>query len=93
MKHFAISLQYLQEYGVIICNSCQHAVLPANIQGHVKKDHKEVSEYVRHRIVGYITELESVAYTVHEIKYPNEPIAPIPVLPVFHDGFGCQWRD
>lgn len=57
------------------------------------KSHKEVPECTRDRIVEYMNELEGIAAAVNEIKYPNEPISPIPRLPVFHDGFSCQWSD
>ena len=93
MEHFDEIFQHSLQHRVIICKSCCYAVFPSHIIGHLEKHHNEVPEQIRQRIVRHVEQMHGVASTREEVEYPRSPIPPIPHLPVFRNGFQCQWQD
>ena len=59
----------------------------------MSNQHKgKTSKKTREAIVGFVRELDNVAWTKDEVIYPQELVEVISGLPVFYDGFLCKWE-
>lgn len=89
MDSFDKLFQHLPKYRVIICNRCQFAVIPGQIDSHIKSRHIDFSRAQRTQIVAHVATLSDVAQTPEDVQYPRIDSAPVEGLPVIKDGLRC----
>src|SRR5436309_3473959 len=83
------SLQYLPEYQVLICMSCQYAIQPDHIAIHLQSKEHRISREESKRIAD-IYRKQPLADPCKELIMPASIIQPIEYLPIFRDGLACQ---
>ena len=84
-------LQYLPEFKVVVCTSCQYALQPNAISRHLKDIH-HILRSRRKPFMQYVSTLElnnpeTVLRSTDDLK-----AFPVPLLPV-QDGWKCNHRD
>ena len=88
---------HLPDHRIVICTvlSCRYAVLPSNIDTHLRVQH-QISVAKRRDIIHYIKAIPNIIMdqtqlqTEYQNPTPNE--SPIPQLPVYTDGLACNYR-
>ena len=93
MAEFHQSFQHFPEYKIIVCKQCQYAIIPAYVGGHLKASHPKIPRQVQQRMVIAANNIEDVAHRPEQVQYPPPETAPVEGLPVFIDGYQCQWKD
>lgn len=78
------------EFGVIICRKCRFAVVPVQVERHVKDHHPFVPKQRRISIAQSVNALDGVAHRLQDIRYPAADQEPVANLPVYRDGLQCQ---
>ena len=76
------SLQYLPEYQVLICMSCQYAIQPDHIAIHLQSKEHRISREESKRIAD-IYRKQPLADPCKELIMPTSIIQPIEYLPIF----------
>ena len=92
MDDFEQWFQHYPQYRVIICKQCQYAVVPVQMQRHLREHHSRLSVQQRNGMIAKVQSLPDLASTMAEVIYPTPRSDPIPELPVFHDGLRCVGR-
>lgn len=77
------------QFRILVCTTCQFAVVPTQIEQHLEQHHKRVTQKVRRQIHALIQDHTTIAQIESEVIYPECNSAPIDGLPVFFDGFRC----
>jgi hypothetical protein len=77
------------QYHVVICNKCQIAVIPAQVEEHLRKQHSRLSRQERYDIAKRYHCLSDVALVESEVKYPKPGQTPLDTLPIYFDGLKC----
>lgn len=90
MEQFEKLFVHCPEYGVIICKRCQFAVIPTQVEGHIKGKHGATITRSQGRAIADIARgLPSVAQTPREVKYPAPNSQPVEWIPVSTNGRRC----
>ena len=91
------SFVHLRDYRAVICThtSCRYAVLPSNIDTHLRAQHR-MSVGLRREIIAHIMSIPSLIVNEEHLGLVNSPNPPprqpaIPHLPVYSDGLGCSY--
>lgn len=82
--------QHKQRYKIIICKPCAFAVVPEQIDRHLREHHPQVGKEKRRRIAAIGVALEEVAHSKEEVVYPQANEGPIEGLAVYKDGLLCM---
>ena len=61
--------QHMQRYKIIVCKTCAFAVVPQQIDRHLREHHPQVDKEKRSRIVAIGIVLEIVAYNKEDVEY------------------------
>jgi len=89
MSQFDQSFTYLSEYRVVICKQCQFAVVPGQILRHLRDHHPSLSKEGQGEVIDRFKDIQDIAHAKEDIRYPEPTSAPVPVLPVYTEGFQC----
>ena len=89
MDPFEKLFQHLPEYQVIVCKRCQFAVVPAQVDSHVRSHHKTIPKSERQSIVETVATLSNIAQEPGQVQYPSMDSKPVDGLPVYDDGLRC----
>jgi len=81
--------QHMQEYKIIVCNRCVFALVPQQIDRHLREHHPQIDKQNRSRIVERARTLEAVAHNKEDVEYPQAGEEPVEGLEVFKDGPQC----
>ena len=81
------------QYHVTICTRCQVAIIPAQVEEHLRKQHSRLSRQQRHDIADKFHRLCDVALVESDVIYPNPSDPPLDALPVYFDGLKCIGND
>ena len=81
------------QYRVTICTRCQVAIIPAQVEEHLRKQHSRLSRQQRHDIADKFHRLCDVALVESDVIYPNPSDPPLDALPVYFDGLKCTGND
>ncbi|KAF2748568.1 hypothetical protein M011DRAFT_391054, partial [Sporormia fimetaria CBS 119925] len=73
--------EHLVEYAVAVCKECRYAVWPDQIEGHLQKQHKTLSEEARKVSKGIHCWAGLIRYP-SEMELPKCIAAPIHQLPL-----------
>ena len=90
MAAFEQLFQHLLDIKVIICKRCQYAIVPAQVNGHIQRQHPSITTDERQSIVQAVTALSNIATTPESIKRLHKEDI-IKELPVFQDGIYCMY--
>ena len=90
MEAFEEVLSYLPDFGVLLCKQCQFAIVPTQIETHLRTHHPLQTQQKRKAIQEQVHRVEGVAHERHQVRYPSSGGPPVPGLPVFQDAFCCQ---
>jgi hypothetical protein len=88
MFHHQEYLTYLQDYQLLICNICKHALSPTGIGRHLQRFHKIIPNPIRQSLVEYASTL--ILRDESTVRVPAEPIPAIPYLVTPIEGFRCS---
>ena len=78
--------QHIQKYKIIVCERCAFAVVPQQIDRHLREHHPRIDKQNRSRIVERVRTLEAVAHNKEDVEYPQVGEEPVEGLEVFKDG-------
>ena len=82
--------QHMQQYKIIVCKTCAFAVVPQQIDRHLREHHPQVDKQKRSRIAAAGTVLETVAHNEGDVIYPEASEEPVEGLEVYGDGVRCM---
>jgi hypothetical protein len=86
-SEFDSIFRHMTTHKIIVCRTCKFAVVPGQIERHLREHHPHVEKEKRNRVVKIGAGLESVAHTQEEVLYPQPTDEPVEGLPV-HEGYG-----
>jgi len=86
MAHWQQVFVHRPGFCIVNCQTCEYAVVPAQVERHVKDHHPFTTKEQRAAITQSIQTLSSVAQHHEAVMYPSGDEPPIASLPVFHDG-------
>lgn len=92
MAQCDISLKYfkhLAEHQLAICNECQYAVWPNQIEGHLQEQHK-VKRKEAEAIGESVRCWSGLIQYPSELELPGQAREPFSELPLYRDGMLCQ---
>ena len=81
--------QHMQQYKIIIYKTCAFAVVPQQIDRHLREHHPQMDKHTR-RIVATGTGIETVAHNKGDVVYPQASEKPNEGLEVYGDGLRCM---
>jgi superfamily II DNA helicase RecQ len=93
MEPFNRIFQHLREFRIIQCKTCAYAVVPDQMNGHLRDHHKEISASTRQQIVDVVKGMDGVARQQEDVVYPPATATAIQGFPLYDDGFRCQGED
>ena len=70
-------------------NNCQIAVIPAQVEEHLRKQHSRLSRQDRHDIAKRCQSVRGIALVESDVIYPKPSQAPLNTLPIHFDGLKC----
>jgi superfamily II DNA helicase RecQ len=82
--------QHMQQYKIIVCKTCAFAVVPQQIDRHLREHHPQIDKQKRSGVTETGTALEAVAYSKEDVNYPQANEEPVEGLEVFKDGLQCM---
>lgn len=88
-SEFDSIFRHMTTYKIIVCRACKFAVVPGQIERHLREHHPQVEKGKRNRVAKAGAGLESVAHTKEEVGYPQPTDEPVEGLPVYEDGLRC----
>ena len=91
MDSFDKLFQHMPDYKIVVCKQCQFAIVPTQVKGHIQTQHPQINPQERRDIVVKVHALSNVARTAEDVVYPDRDHPPVKGLPVFRDGFQCQF--
>lgn len=77
------------EFGVIICRKCAFAVIPQQVDRHIKDHHPSTKARRRTAIVASVEATDAIARRPIDVLYPDPDDSPIAGLPLFDNGLQC----
>lgn len=93
MDEFDRSFTTYPRYRVIVCNKCQVAVIPAQVEEHLRKQHSRLSRQERHDIAERFYSFRNIALVESDVIYPKSSEPPLDALPIYFDGLKCTGSD
>jgi hypothetical protein len=93
MDEFYRLLEIDYEHRILICLSCQYAVVPFQIKTHLQAYHKRISLQQRNYVISEVEAATKLARTHAEVVYLAFTYLPIASLPTFFDGLKCQGKE
>ncbi|OAK93355.1 hypothetical protein IQ06DRAFT_198447, partial [Phaeosphaeriaceae sp. SRC1lsM3a] len=93
MEQFNSIFVYLPTQRIAVCKSHQQGIIKSQLQTHLDTKHRELVARTRRDIVSAVYKeawLQPWAMTEEQVVYPSPVSAPLPHLPVYHDGVQCQ---
>jgi hypothetical protein len=79
----------IDQFSVIICRQCQHAVWPSEVEQHLKGKHHLSKKDAQH-IQTAIQQWDGLEYIPTPLELPTTIDDPIPEIKLHHDGLLCQ---
>jgi len=94
-QQFQRFFQVWPEHKIIQCTRCKYAVVPTQIQGHLKDQHKSIAGVdVRKEITKYVREhVDDITWQKEGVEYPPPDSKPVGGFPLFPDGLRCVSTD
>lgn len=74
-------------------NKYQIAVIPAQVEEHLRKQHGRLPRQERHEIAERYHNFRNVALVESDVVYPKPSQPPLDTLPIYLDGLKCTGND
>jgi hypothetical protein len=78
---------------ILICTSCQYAIVPTHLSKHLWTYHKRLTLQQRRAIISAVDELSILARVPSDVVYPSLNDPPITNLPMYFDSLKCSSID
>lgn len=75
---------------VVVCRQCQYAVVPSQVEVHLRAHHPGYSLQQRKEMQQEVQRLEGVAFEKDQVCYPEKSDLPITGSLIFGDGLKCK---
>ncbi|KAK6439524.1 hypothetical protein LTR95_004275 [Oleoguttula sp. CCFEE 5521] len=85
--------EVIATYRVLICTKCHFAVVPRQVEEHLRKHHRGLSLQRRRILATEAQAAPNIAQVETEVLYPQIGQPPVDHLPVFFDGLRCLGQD
>lgn len=90
MSEFRNVFEHLLQFKIIICELCQYAVVPSQIERHIKDHHPQLTAGVRRKISQAAIELPDFAHRQEDVIYPDAGSEPVPGFPIVTNALRCS---
>jgi len=90
MDPFEKLLEYLNDYKVVICKQCHFGIVPSQVEGHIRVQHRQIQAKERQSIIEQVENIPDIARTPGDVQYASASSPPIPGLLVYRDGLQCR---
>jgi len=90
MASFDTILEHMTQYRIIRCKSCKYAVVPAQVERHVKDNHPQVMPALRKTISQAAMSLPNIAHRHEDVVYPDRSDEPVPGFPIVKGALVCN---
>lgn len=87
----SIYFQHISEWQVVACKTCQYAVWPTQIEGHLTNKQHRMSRKQATTISEEVQQWPGVVQFPGEFEVPRSVDAPIDGIAVWDDGLKCEW--
>ena len=84
--------QHLLEYQVIVCKKCKYAIVLAQVDGHIQKQHLSIIKEERASIVETVVVSPNIAKTPEYIRIPSGVEAAIKGLLMYYNALRCIYE-
>jgi RecQ family ATP-dependent DNA helicase len=87
------SITYLEDYGIVVCKQCMHAIWPSQVKAHFQSpNHRWDIQRVRGLMAAMDeASLDLIQYSM-EFEVPNYVDSAVPELKICTDGLMCQLK-
>ena len=92
MDEFSPSFEVLPQHRILVCHRCQFAVVPSQIETHLRVGHKRLSLDQRRSIIARVAAITDLAQIEADVIYPTPSDPPVAGLPIYFDGLKCDAR-
>lgn len=90
MEQFRTLSIHCPKYRATIRKRCRFAVIPTQVEGHIKAKHgRTISRSQARSIADTVSHMSNVARTPEEVVYPDSSSQPVEWMPVAEDGRRC----
>ncbi|KAF2008292.1 hypothetical protein BU24DRAFT_314023, partial [Aaosphaeria arxii CBS 175.79] len=87
---FHAHFEYVPVSRMVVCKTHEQGIVRAQFDAHLNNKHKEILPSARRTMATWaVTQHPEWADEESDIVWPAADSAPVPHLPVFHDGFQC----
>jgi hypothetical protein len=93
MDEFSCLFEVDIQCRVLICVQCQFAVVPSQVDKHLRAHHSRVSVVQRQRLIAKVDDLSRLATVHSDVVYPLSADPPVASLPTYFDGLRCSSVD
>ena len=90
IQEFEALFDHMPQYKIIRCKLCQYAVVPQQIQRHVKDHHPQTPKETRKTIAEVCDTLPDVARVRDEVVYPKPGGEPVKGFPIYENALVCM---
>jgi hypothetical protein len=77
------------QHRILICLSCQYAIIPSQAKTHLQVYHKRLTVRQRRNITSKVEGTTRLARVPEDVIYPEPSEPPVANLPVYFDGLKC----
>jgi len=82
--------EQLEEFPIVVCRECRHAVWPSQIETHLRRAHRYVSTTMRVTLADDVRTWPNIAHDPIELNIPATRTTAIQQLVAPVDGYRCQ---
>ena len=86
MDAFEEVFKHMPEFRIIVCRTCQFAVVPDQVYTHLQKRHPKMSTSLRRSIAATCRDLSDVARSAEEVVLPDPGEESVLGLKVYYNG-------
>jgi putative NADH-flavin reductase len=90
MLDFHSIFEHLPQFKILRCKSCQYAVVPAQVERHIKDHYLQITAIVRRTIAQTAADLQDIAHRHEDVIYPADSNEPVPGFPIVTSALGCS---
>jgi superfamily II DNA helicase RecQ len=90
MDEFSHLFDLDYKHRILICLSCQYAIVPSQARTHLQIYHKRVSLQQRKEILSKVEAASELARIHQDVIYPAATDPPLASLPTYFDGLKCH---
>jgi hypothetical protein len=90
MANFDTNFEHLTQHRIVRCEPCRYAVVPEQVERHMRDHHLQVVPARRKEISQAAMSLPNVAHRHEDVVYPDRDGEPVPRFPIVTDALVCN---